>query len=107
MATADFLQADGNEVGWLMIYTIILSLYVMSGAAICIFLIACFTHTEKIEEISGEELPQCRRMKETVRMVPPHKALIVSAVLSMFAVIVGAAVMLAWPVLLLILGMKK
>ena len=98
VATADFLQADGNEVGWLMIYTIILSLYVMSGAAICIFLIACFTHTEKIEEISGED---------TVRMVPPHKALIVSAVLSMFAVIVGAAVMLAWPVLLLILGMKK
>lgn len=90
-----------------MIYTIILSLYVMSGIAICLFLIACFTHTEKMEEISGEGLHQCRRMKDTVRMVPPHKVLIVSVVLSVFAVGVGSAVIIAWPVILLILRMKK
>ena len=90
-----------------MIYTIILCLYGLSGAAICSFLIACFTHTEKMEEIVEEELTNCRQMKDTVRMVPPHKMLIVSAVLSLFAVVVGAAVMIAWPVLLLVLrGMK-
>lgn len=90
-----------------MVYTIILCLYGLSGAAICALLIACFTHTEKMEEIAGEELTNCRQMKETVRMVPPHKMLIVSALLSLFAVVVGAAVMIAWPALLLVLrGMK-
>ena len=90
-----------------MVYTIILFLYGLSGAVICALLIACFTHTEKMEKIVEEELTNCRQMKETVRMVPPHKMLIVSAVLSMFAVVVGAAVVIAWPLLLLVLrGMK-
>ena len=90
-----------------MIYTIILWLYAAAGAAICAFLIACFTHTEKMEDIAGEELTNCRQMKEKVRMVHPHKILIVSAVLSLFAVVVGAAVMIAWPVLLLVLRRMK
>lgn len=43
----------------------------------------------------------------TVRMVPPHKTLIVSVVLSVFAVGVGSAIMLAWPVILLLLRINK
>lgn len=90
-----------------MVYTIILCLYGLAGAAICLLLIACFTHTERMEEIVKEELTNCRQLKEMVRMVSPHKMLIVSAVLSLFAVVVGAAIMVAWPVLLLVLrGMK-
>lgn len=90
-----------------MIYTIVITFYLIAGAAICAMLIACFTHTDKMEEIVEEELTNCRQMKERVRMVPPHKMLIVSAALSLFAVVVGAAAMIAWPVLLLVLrGMK-
>lgn len=90
-----------------MIYTIVITLYLLAGSAICAMLIACFTHTEKMEEIVEGELTNCRKMKDTVRMVPPHKMLIVSAVLSMFSVVVGAAVVIAWPVLLLVLrGVK-
>jgi len=90
-----------------MIYTIVITIYLLAGAAICAMLIACFTHTEKMEEIVGEDLPQCRQVKENFRIVPPHKMVIVSAALSLFSVVVGATVMIAWPVMLLVLRVMK
>lgn len=90
-----------------MVYTIILFLYAAAGAAICGLLIACCKYTDWFESQVGESLDELRDFKAMLSMIPADRAWLASLVIAIFSLAIGATVMIAWPVLLLILRRMK
>lgn len=90
-----------------MIYTVILSLYALTGAAICAFLVVCCTHTDYMEKHAGKSLDELRDLKLRLTMIPSEKMWIASLATSLFVILFGVVVMIGWPVLLLVLRRMK